>query len=123
MTSSNPAAAEPPPDGEIVAATVPAQPSWWTAESSSAAADGTAPDDAAADSGATAHEPANHADGDNMAALSAGGWARWPRTSPAPHPALLHALLVSLSLCSTGEFAIFYWGVRHPHSVHVSCII
>ena len=78
MTSSNPAAAEPPPDGEIVAATVPAQPSWWTAESSSAAADGTAADDAAADSGATAHEPANHADGDNMAALSAGGWARWP---------------------------------------------
>ena len=69
---------EPPPDGEIVAATVPAQPSWWTAESSSAAADGTAADDAAADSGATAHEPANHADGDNMAALSAGGWARWP---------------------------------------------
>ena len=73
-------AAEPPPDGEIVAATVPA--SWWTAESSSAAADGTAADDAAADSGAAdgaaAHEPANHADGDNMAALSAGGWARWP---------------------------------------------
>ena len=80
--SSNPAAAEPPPDGEIVAATVPAQPSWWTAESSSAAANGTAADDAAADSGAAdgaaAHEPANHADGDNMAALSAGGWARWP---------------------------------------------
>ena len=82
MLSSNPAAAEPPPDGEIVAATVPAQPSWWTAESSSAAADGTAADDAVADSGAAdgaaAHEPANHADGDNMAALSAGGWARWP---------------------------------------------
>ena len=72
MVSSNPAAAEPPPDGEIVAATVPAQPSWWTAESSSAAADGAAADDAADG------EPANHADGDNMAALSAGGWARWP---------------------------------------------